>query len=405
VGLATALFLREQGLDAVVVDAKQRAVTHSYALALHPASLDLLDSVGVLDDILARALPVRTISVHAGDRRLAAVPVAPAGARHPFLAVTGQDVLETALVQALQKRGVDVLWNHRLARFDQRPDGVSIQLDELEERVIGYAAARFDWLVERSRAVEARFLVGADGHESIVRRQLGLDFPQAGEAEHFAVFEFESAGPLPDEVRLVLHDDGLGVFWPLPDGRARWGFAVDPARHPRALREKDHAPVQIVGAGVYPALEESFFRDLLAERAPWFTAGIGHVYWRMLVRFERRLAARCGGGRVWLAGDAAHLTGPAGIQSMNVGLREARDLAARLAQAARGTGGGGSLLDYDHDRRHEWRRLLGLAGSLDAEPSASPEIARHAGRLLPCLPASGGALASLARALGLRWTP
>jgi 2-polyprenyl-6-methoxyphenol hydroxylase-like FAD-dependent oxidoreductase len=403
VGLTTALFLHEQGMHTMVVDAKSSGVTHSYALALHPASLDLLEDAGVLGEVLARALPVRGIAIYAGGKRLATLPVAPDGARHPFLAVTGQDVLESALGEALARRRVSVHWNHRLARFQQGPQVVTADVDELEERVIGYAAARFDWLVRRTHTIDARFIVGADGHDSLVRRQHGIEFQEVRPAEHFAVFEFQMREPLGDEVVLILHEDGLGVLWPLPGGRARWSFAVDPSRNREAMREKDHEPVQILGPGIYPALEEKFFRRLLDERAPWFPASFDRVYWRMLVRFERRLATSFGDGRVWLAGDAGHLTGPAGIQSMNVGLREARDLARFFVHSCDPRGSVDSLRGYEAERQAEWKRLHGIAGRVEAGPTTHPEIARHKDALIACLPASGAALESLAAGLGLRF--
>lgn len=401
VGLTAALFLHQQGMQTVLVDAKPRGVTHSYALALHPASLDLLQGLGVLEEVLPTALLVRDVAIHAGERRLLAAPVAGEDARHPYLAVLGQDTLENALAQALARQGAQVDWNHRLARFVQDTSGVVVEIDELEERVVGYAAARFDWMVRRSRAVEASFIIGADGHDSLVRRQLNLGFPEVAPAEHFAVFEFQTDRPLAREVVLVLHEDGPGVLWPLPGGRARWSFAVDPAQYPEALREKNHEPVQIVGPGAYPVLEESFFQRLLAERAPWFGTQTGHVYWRMLVRFERRLADAFGTRRVWLAGDAAHLTGPAGIQSMNVGLREARDLARLLVRASAARASIDGIGAYETERQAEWRQLLGLGGGVTALPGAAPEIARFKDRLPACLPASGDALVQLAARCGL----
>jgi NADPH-dependent dioxygenase len=402
VGLATALFAVAQGRKVIVADAKPRGVTHSYALALHPATLELFDSVDVAGDILARALPVRTIAVYAGSRRIASVPVAPAGAKFPFLAVVGQDVLETVLGRVLARRGVRIAWNHRLARFHSGPDGVAADLDELEERVIGYAAARFDWMVKTTHAIEAKYLVGADGHDSLVRRQLDIDFPEVRPAEHFAVFEFQRAETNGDEIALVLHPDGIGVLWPLPGGRGRWSFALAPEASPEAWREKDHEPVQILGPGVFPSLEEAMLQRLLAERAPWFKTHFNFVYWRMLVRFERRLAARFGDGRIWLAGDAGHLTGPAGIQSMNVGLREARDVARGLAAAENDGGPAEALRAYDESRKAEWRRLLGLDGHVEITRATPPEFAQYAPQLLACLPASGDALGVLAERLGLK---
>jgi len=400
VGLTAALCLQVHGIHPTVLEAKPRGVTHSYALALHPASLDLFESVGVLDEVLDGTLPVSRVIVQADGRRLANLPVASQGARHPFLAVTGQDRLESALVRALESRGVRLRWSHRLARFQQHAEGIAAEVDELEERVIGYATARFDWMVRRTHAVDARYLIGADGHGSLVRRQLDIDFPEVAPAEHFAVFEFQVRGTLPDEVVLVLHPDGMAVLWPLPGGRARWSFAVQPRPGGDVGRDKDHEPVQIFGPGAFPALEEQLFERLLAERAPWFTAGVERVYWRMLVRFERRLADAFGRERVWLAGDSVHLTGPAGIQSMNVGLREAQDLANAIS-VDQHRGGSSALEAYQVHARDEWRRLLGLAGAVAVGPGAPREIAGAVTSVLTALPGSGSALSEMASGLGL----
>lgn len=404
VGLTAALCLQAHGIRSMVLEAKPRGVTHSYALALHPASLELLESVGVLDDVLEGALPVSRVVVHADTRRLATFAVAPAGSRHSYLAVTGQDRLEAALVRALEQRGVMVRWNHRLARFQQHAEGIAAEIDELEERVIGYATARFDWMVSRTHAIEADYLIGADGHGSLVRRQMEIEFPEVAPAEHYAVFEFQVRGSVPDEVVIVLHPEGMAVLWPLPGGRARWSFAVTPQTADEVGRDKDHEPVQLFGPGAFPALEAQLFERLLAERAPWFAAGVDRVYWRMLVRFERRLAQAFGSRRVWLAGDAAHLTGPAGIQSMNVGLREARTLADALA-SDRQRGGTRALDHYSVHARDEWRRLLGLSGTVGVGAGAPREVASSVTQVLSALPGSGRALADMAASLGLTISP
>jgi 2-polyprenyl-6-methoxyphenol hydroxylase-like FAD-dependent oxidoreductase len=319
------------------------------------------------------------------------------------MAVFGQDVLERALVGALKKNGCPVLWSHRLARFEQTANEISAEIDELEERVLGYAAAHLDWLVGRTHSIESKVMIGADGHHSLVRRQLGINFPETRAGEHFAVFEFQVRDKLADEVALCFHEDGLAVLWPLAGGRARWSFAVNPETTPEARREKDHDPVQVIGPGVYPALAESFFADLLKKRAPWFDAGITNVYWKLLVRFERRLASKFGDGRAWLAGDAAHLTGPAGIQSMNIGLREANDLAHCIYQSGKVGWDVDCFTEYEKQRQKEWQRMLGLSGDLEATPDADPALVRQIEQLPSSLPASGEFLVKTLGELGVRF--
>jgi 2-polyprenyl-6-methoxyphenol hydroxylase-like FAD-dependent oxidoreductase len=104
---------------------------------------------------------------------------------------------------------------------------------------------------------------------------------------------------------------------------------------------------------------------------------------------------------VWLAGDAAHLTGPAGMQSMNAGLQEAAELADRLALVRGGRNGLGRLEEYGRERIAAWRVLLGLDGRLRPGPRAPGFVAANAQRLLPCLPATGSDLVELASRLGL----
>jgi 2-polyprenyl-6-methoxyphenol hydroxylase-like FAD-dependent oxidoreductase len=403
VGLTAALALRKVGLKTAVIEAGPGGVTHSYALALHSDSVGFLNELGGLDDLLPDALKVRFISIYANGKQIARLPVAPPDAEFPYMTVYGQDVLERALVAALKKAGCPVLWSHRLARFEQTANEVLAEVDELEERVLGYAAAHLDWLVGCTRSMESRILIGADGHHSLVRRQLGIDFPETRAGEHFAVFEFQVSDKIADEVALCFHEDGLAVLWPLPGGRARWSFAVNPETTPEARREKDIDPVQVIGPGIYPALAESFFAELLKKRAPWFTAGIKNVYWKLLVRFERRLASKFGDGRVWLAGDAAHLTGPAGIQSMNIGLREAMDLAHCVYRSEKTGWAVDCFEGYEKQRQTEWQRMLSLSGNLEAASDADPAIVRNLEQLPSSLPASGNHLVKSLGGLGVRF--
>jgi 2-polyprenyl-6-methoxyphenol hydroxylase-like FAD-dependent oxidoreductase len=103
---------------------------------------------------------------------------------------------------------------------------------------------------------------------------------------------------------------------------------------------------------------------------------------------------------VWLAGDAAHLTGPAGIQSMNVGMREAQTLANALS-VDRHRGGTSALEAYQAHGRDEWRRLLGQAGAVAIGPGAPKEVASAVPSVLSALPGSGRALIEMAAGLGL----
>jgi 2-polyprenyl-6-methoxyphenol hydroxylase-like FAD-dependent oxidoreductase len=223
-----------------------------------------------------------------------------------------------------------------------------------------------------------------------VRRHLGLELETAGEPSLYAVFEGSGAERPEGEVRVVLGDATADVLWPLPGRRFRWSFQLPDEDRLRLWREKSRLAVS-VGEQAYPHLGREAFEELVHERAPWFeAAGAPELHWSVLVRFERGLAPSFGRDRVWLAGDAAHLAGPLAVRSMNVGLREVRDLAERLSRVARGEASFDLLQAYGAERLQEWGALL----RLEREPG-------RGARLRACLPASSPDLEALARSAGL----
>jgi pentachlorophenol monooxygenase len=201
-------------------------------------------------------------------------------------------------------------------------------------------------------------------------------------------------------MRLVLDETTVNALWPLPDGRSRWSFELWAPDVSAEDRFKSRLTTRI-GERHFPHLDEARARFLLRQRAPWFEAEMGELGWSAEVRFDRRLASSFGRGRVWLAGDAAHLTGPAGMQSMNAGLDEASDLAARVAGVLRGGESASTLESYGAERRAEWEFLLGRRGGLRPDGRTPPIVVKNASRLLPCLPATGEDLVALAAQLGL----
>lgn len=403
VGMFTALSLTEQGVDLEIIDAQWRTAARSYALALHPAALRVLDRAGLAGDLVARGYRLDTLAFYDGGERRAEIELARLGTDFSFVLVLPQQALEDMLEERLRRKKVKVQWNHRLGRLELRDDGVRATVQRLGKESTGYSYSTTGWVVEKEYDVETAFLVGADGHKSIVRRALDIDFPDLGGVQYFGVFEFTAEADLEHEVRVVLDDETTNVLWPLGDGRFRWSFELEPPEKPRD-RVKGRLAMQ-VGDETYAFLDEAKLAELIGERAPWFTAEVSDVQWSLEVRFERRLAERFGKGRAWLAGDAAHLSTPLGVHSMNVGLLEGHDLAQRLTSVL-GHGGNdssGALAAYNEERTRDWRRLLGVDGRIEAGATASPWVRKRAARIAPNIPASGPDLESLLEQLGLEY--
>ncbi|MDX2151583.1 MAG: FAD-dependent monooxygenase [Bryobacteraceae bacterium] len=397
VGLFTALALKRNNVDVGILDTGIWTTTHSYALGLQPQSLRLLEEFGLKDRTISACYPVRAVVLYDKEGPRARIEL------DPPLAVLGQETLESLLEDELERQGVRVAWRHELASVESGADSVRATINRFEQESRGYAIAHTEWVVGRTLNVEVRFGIGADGHRSRVRRALGNEFPEVGAARYYAVFEFKTDADLGNESKLVLGEHTADVCWPLPGGFCRWSFELSEYPPPNASRSKDR--LLATEWGQFPVLEEEQLRWFLSHRAPWFTGSVDSFSWRTVVRFERRLTPAFGKGRLWLAGDAAHLTGPAGMQSMNSGLFEGYDLAATLAKILRGPG---SLADLDnHNARwtHTWRELLSLDARLETTPKTDPWVAQHIDKLMPCLPGHGPAVASLAAQLELKVAP
>ncbi len=390
VGLFAALCLAEQDVTVQIIDRDWIGSAHSYALALHPATLSMLDELGLAEPLVEQGQRITRIGFYDGKTQRAAVELEPLGGRFPFVLVLPQSKLEGELEERLSERGVRVLWNHQLLAIEEWAEGgVGCELGRLDRVSLGYPIARTEWIVDKRFESNCSFLIGADGYHSFTRRSLGTRFEDHGGAESFAVFEFRAPFDLGGEMRVVFHENMLNVLWPMAGARGRWSFQVE-----REAPQPDRAPDR----------GGSSLETLLSSRAPWFEPRPAEVFWATDTRFERRLTEQFGSGHVWLAGDAAHVTGPVGAQSMNVGLREAWDLADRIGSALRRDGTPKLFEIYQSERRAEWQRLLGLEGPPAAGPEANDWVKAHAARLLPCLPASGEGLAAMLQQLGLRWS-
>jgi 2-polyprenyl-6-methoxyphenol hydroxylase-like FAD-dependent oxidoreductase len=316
------------------------------------------------------------------------------------LLVVGQDHLEEALTDPLEKAGVNVRWNHRLSGLSQDESGVDLELEHLSEGMHGYAMGRLEWQVDAELKRRAEYVVGADGHFSMVRRRMNIEFPKVGPTQSFAVFEFKTDFPHGNKAHIVFGEDGTNILWPLPGGYCRWGFEIDESAAEQYSRDKDRLFMQ-VGSQGFSTLEGNMLQSLIEERAPWFSGSIDRFRWRMIVRFEKRLADSFGDKRVWLAGDAGHMAAPIGMQSMNVGIHEGHVLANRIADIMDGKGGPQSLADYGSGRQEEWRALMGLDACLTPGNGADPFMSRYADRLLGCIPGSRKSLPTFARLLGM----
>jgi 2-polyprenyl-6-methoxyphenol hydroxylase-like FAD-dependent oxidoreductase len=381
VGLMTALFLQRNGIRVDVVDMHQRTTQQSYALAIHPRTLGILDEAGLSDGLIGAGRRLTTVAFYEGRERRAEIDYAQLGSAHPYLLVVRQSLLERAAADALRQTKLEVRWGHRLQSLDTADGAARAEVARLDEVATGYPVARTEWVVGRSETIRPAFVIGADGYDSAVRRMTGIEMEARGAGQIFSVYEIEATGELPADVRIIFDPDLTSVYWPLEAGRCRWGFQIHDAAAHEASMER--------------------LAQLIAARAPWYTARPTQIYWSTVGLFESRVAGSFGGGAVWLAGDAAHQAAPVGVHSMNSGLIEARELAARITRILRADGTAALLQEFAGATREAWQRLLDAGRHVRARADADPWVREARARIVTTLPASGDDLEPLLRQIGL----
>jgi 2-polyprenyl-6-methoxyphenol hydroxylase-like FAD-dependent oxidoreductase len=323
VGLVAAAALVRQGIPVTVFEASPALSKESRASTFHPSTLDMLDDLGVADALVATGLVAPRVQYRTRrDGVIAAFDFSAIAdvTRHPFRLQSEQHNL-TRIVDAKLASDPDyrIEFDRRVCAAQQDADGVTVTL------------ARQDGATEKRRG---RWLIGADGARSEVRKALDVEFEGFTWPERFLVvgttFDFYSVVPSLDAVSYVADPTQWHFYLQIP-GLWRMMFPIAPEVSDETAASRDFARRTL--ATVQPSVAD---------------ADIVHV---TLYRVHQRVAKSFRVGRVFLAGDAAHINNPLGGMGMNGGIHDAINLTERLARVWRGEADTSELDRYDKQRR------------------------------------------------------
>src|SRR5215469_3247924 len=330
VGLMLACELSRRDIAFRIIDTVSDFPQTSRANGLHPRSMEVLDNLGVADQVVARGYPVNGVSMRQGEHELFRFALTLDQSGHPaprpdqpyrVAVMVNQAEVEGVLREKLAALGRQVERQRELRGFEETPGGLVVQVAD--------AAS------EEVERVAVKWLVGCDGAHSTVRQLLQL--PMEGEEypEHLVLADVHLQGNLPQGVTIMwMNDQGF--------------LAGAPFREPGLWRLM--AVVTPDAAGNVPQASVELFQRLLVERAGDTTTRLGEPVWLSNFVVHHRMVSHYRKGRVFVAGDAAHIHSPAGGQGMNTGMQDAFNLGWKLALAVSGTAPEGLLDTYEAER-------------------------------------------------------
>ncbi|MEM7610253.1 MAG: NAD(P)/FAD-dependent oxidoreductase [Pseudomonadota bacterium] len=321
VGTVAALALANRGIDVVVCEARPTCAQDLRASTFHPPTLRMLDELGVADEIIKLGLKAPKYHFReraSGDFIEFDLEELNGELRFPYRVQCEQHVMAGLLADKLSAHGnADVLFNSRVNSFEQDSQGVTVAVETAYD----------------IQKIRARYVIAADGGNSIMRKWLGVEFEGFTYPEKFLCVSTKTE--LSDYIDNLVHVN----------------YVADPEEWLVLLR------VPSVWRVLLPASESQSDEDLLSDAScdRVFDGLIGKTQvqteHRTIYRVHQRVARRFNHHRVFLAGDAAHLNNPLGGFGMNSGIHDAWNLQQKIAHCLQ-HGHDESLFDvFDRQRR------------------------------------------------------
>jgi 2-polyprenyl-6-methoxyphenol hydroxylase-like FAD-dependent oxidoreductase len=377
-GLALAAQLRSLGTPFRIIDRQLDRVPESRALAIQPRTLEQLRCIGVAQELIERGNDAVELQMHAGGRvrRLRLFDIGVEDTAFPFLLFVSQAETERVLSDHLGASRVLIERGLELVGLASSRDSVDCKLCDRDGQ---------------TEEVRARYVVGCDGAHSSVRNLAGIPFEGAAYPETFALGDLDvHRGLDPDAVHAFVGPAGMLFFFPL--GRPSPWRMIAMVPGDTQLDSEDETP-------------EPSLQDLQAI-VTRYTADVKlrDPVWLRYFRIHHRQATSYRHGRVFLAGDAAHVHSPAGAQGMNTGIQDSWNLGWKLALVEQGQADQDLLDSYEEERLPVGGfvlRFTDRAFSVATSPNPLLRLMRSqlAPRLLPLIAKLGRARARAFRTI------
>ncbi len=322
IGLTLAGCLAQRGVRTLLLEQNPSLSGEgSKAICMQRETLEIWARLGIGEAVARRGIQWRIGRTYYRDRELFSVELPGSRADHfpPFVNISQSEVESMLRDRIAGLPNLEMRWSHRLVGLVQDADGVTLRCDT----------------PDGERELSVAYLVGADGAHSSVRHLLGMGFPGHSHDDLFLICDIRADLPFPNERRMFFDppwNPGRQVLvHPQPDGIWRIDWQVPPGTDAEAERANGGLDRRI--------------RAVVGAETPY------ELEWCTAYRFHQRLVEAWRSGRVFVAGDAAHLMSPFGARGLNSGAADAENLAWKLALVLRGEAPASLLDSYGEERR------------------------------------------------------
>jgi 3-(3-hydroxy-phenyl)propionate hydroxylase len=323
-GLTLANLLGMYGVECLLIERHAATVHEPRAVSIDDESLRTMQAAGIVEEVFSQTVAGYG-SHYFTDDGVCFAKVEPTGRPYGFPRRNAfrQPILERQLREALQRFAhITAAFEHELITFEQNGNGAGLLIRRADGSEFG---------------VTCDYLIGCDGASSGIRKALGIVLGGSTFAERWLIVDLENSPSNSHHTVVFCNQARPCIALPGPDKTRRYEFYLHPHEHDQDFLKSDTV------------------RHLLAthDAAPG-----SRIVRQVIYTFHARVADRWSEGRVFLAGDAAHLTPPFAGQGMNSGLRDANNLAWKLAAVVRGDLGPHLLDTYEVERKdHVWAMI------------------------------------------------
>ncbi|TXS91965.1 FAD-dependent monooxygenase [Parahaliea maris] len=328
VGTVAAYRLASMGIDVLLVEAGNDCAIDLRASTFHPPTLEMLDELGMADTLIEKGL--KAPEYHYRERESGEVVSFDLSeladeTRFPFRLQCEQYVLASMVAKKLENHPrAEVRFSHRVVHFTQDDEGVEVALEG-------------PFSIEK---VRAKYLVAADGGNSIIRKWLNVDFEGFTYPERFLT--------LSTKVELKDYIPNLAYVNYVSDPREWLVLLRVPSAWRILVPAKEDQPDEWL---VSEEKKNEVFRNLIGRE----DVETGH---RTIYRVHQRVASKFDHGRVGLVGDACHLNNPLGGFGMNSGIHDAWSLCSKIKENLDNGHDDSRFAAYDAERRPVTHRFI-----------------------------------------------